>query len=268
MNKYLKKLPALVDSHAHLDFKNFNRDRDAVIQRAVDYGLKLVVNVGFNMPSSREAVALAEKYPLVYAAVGVHPHDAANVPDNYLAEMQEMARHPKVVAFGEMGLDYYRDRSPRWQQWAVFSQQLRLAREVNLPVVIHSRDAHPETLALLEEEGLPAAGGVMHCFSGDLALAEKVIAMGLYVSIAGPVTYPRNHALKQVAASIPEEWLLVETDAPFLPPGPWRGKRNEPAYTTFIVEKIAELRGTTAEKIGQACLENARRLFSRVRVED
>ncbi|MGI6308186.1 MAG: TatD family hydrolase [Dethiobacteria bacterium] len=268
MNKILNKLPALVDSHAHLDFKIFNRDRDAVIQRAESYGLKLVINVGFNMPSSREAVALSEKYSLIYAAVGVHPHDAANVPDDYLAEMREMAQHPKVVALGEMGLDYYRDRSPRWQQWAVFSQQLRLAREVNLPVVIHSRNAHPETMSLLKEEGLPEAGGVMHCFSGDLELAEQMMEMGLYISIAGPVTYPRNNVLKQVAASIPAERLLVETDAPFLPPGPWRGKRNEPAYTAFTVEKIAELRGTTAENLGRICLENARRLFSRVRAED
>lgn len=261
MNR-LKKLPALVDSHAHLDFKIFNRDREAVLQRAENYGLKLVINAGFNLPSSRESVLLSEKYPMVYVAAGIHPHDAANVPDDYLEELRELAQHPKVVALGEMGLDYYRDRSPRWQQWDVFSRQLQLAREINLPVIIHSRNAHAVTRALLEEEGLPAAGGVMHCFSGDLELAEQMMELGLYISFAGPVTYPRNDVLRQVAANIPVERLLVETDAPFLPPAPWRGKRNEPAYTAFIVEKIAALRGTTAESLGQICLDNARRLFS------
>lgn len=261
MNR-LKKLPALVDSHAHLDFKNFDRDRDEVFQRAEDYGLKLIINAGFNLTTTRQALPLSEKYPMLYVAAGIHPHDAANAPEDYLKQLRELARHPKVVALGEIGLDYYRDRSPRWQQWDVFSRQLGLARELNLPVIIHSREAHAETRALLEEEGIPAAGGVMHCFSGDLELAEQMMELGLYISFAGPVTYPRNDVLRQVAAAIPAERLLVETDAPFLPPAPWRGKRNEPAYTVFIVEKIAALRGTTAENLGKVCLENARRLFS------
>lgn len=260
--KSLKKLPALADSHAHLDFKHFDRDRDEMLQRAEAHGVKLIINVGVNLATARESILLSEKYPMIYAAVGIHPHYAAQASDGYLEELREMARHPKVVALGEMGLDYYRDRSPRWQQWNVFSQQLQLAREINKPIIIHSRDAHAETGALLEDEGIPAAGGVMHCFSGDLKLAERMMELGLYISIAGPVTYPRSGVLKQVAAAIPAERLLVETDAPYLPPAPWRGKRNEPAYTTFTVEEIASLRGVTAEDLGKICLENTRRLFS------
>lgn len=258
----LKKLPALVDSHAHLDFKHFDRDRDDMLRRAETHGIKLIINVGVNPATSRESILLSEKYPMIYAAVGIHPHYVAQAPDGYIEKLREMARHPKVVALGEMGLDYYRDRSPRWQQWDVFSQQLRLAREIDLPIIIHSRDAHAETGALLKEEGIPAAGGVMHCFSGDLELAEEMMELGLYISIAGPVTYPRSKELKKVAANIPADRLLVETDAPYLPPAPWRGKRNEPAYTTYTLEEIAKLRNVAAEDLGKICLDNARRLFS------
>ncbi len=255
------KLHSLVDSHAHLDFSNFNGDRDEVIRRAQSAGVKLILNVGFDLESSRKSIALAESYPLLYAAAGVHPHDAARVPAAYLDELAGMAAHPRVVALGEMGLDFYRERSPRRVQRDVFRQQLQLAREKNLPVILHDREAHREIMQILEADGLPARGGVMHCFSGDMALAKRCLGLGLYISIAGPVTYPKSSHLGQVASRVPLEKLLLETDAPFLAPVPRRGKRNEPALVAYTAEKVAALRGTTPEKIGQACLDNARRLF-------
>jgi TatD DNase family protein len=257
-----KSFPYLVDSHAHLDFRQFSRDRDEVLQRAQDSGVKLIINIGCDLQSSQKSIELAEKYSLVYAVVGIHPHDAARVPANYLQELKALAGHPKVVALGEMGLDFYRDRSPRAVQKKIFQQQLKLAREINLPVVIHDRDAHGEILEIMEGEGLPAQGGVMHCFSGDLELARRVLKLGLYVSIAGPVTYPRNHKLARVASWVPAEKLLVETDSPFLTPNPLRGKRNEPANVALVVEKVAALRDVPAEEIGRICLDNTKKLFS------
>jgi TatD DNase family protein len=257
-----KVFPYLVDSHAHLDFKQFDRDREQVLHRARDIGVKLILNIGFDLQSSRESVKLAEKYSFIYAVVGIHPHDAAKVPADYLLELEKLTRHPRVVALGEMGLDFYRDRSPRTVQRKVFREQLRLAKRVNLPVVIHDRDAHQEIMEIMEEEGLPEKGGVMHCFSGDLGLARQALKMGLYISIAGPVTYSRNERLCQVAAWVPANKLLVETDSPFLTPVPLRGKRNEPCNVAFTAEKIAELRGVPPEEIGRLCLENTKNLFS------
>jgi TatD DNase family protein len=256
-----KRFLHLVDTHAHLDFSNFDSDRVAVLQKAADLGLKLIVNVGCDLLSSQKSVSLAAQYPFVYAAVGIHPHDAARAPVDYLSRLEEMARSPKVVALGEMGLDFYRDRSPRPVQRDVFRRQLKLARKINLPVIIHARDAHDEVLRILEEEGLPTAGGVMHCFSGDLELAKKCLELGLYISIAGPVTYSRSNTLREVAEAVPMERLLIETDAPFLAPEPLRGKRNEPANVAFVAEKVAALRGISSEILGNKCLENARRLF-------
>ncbi len=251
----------LADSHAHLDFSDFERDRDAVLHRAEEAGLELILNVGFDLESSRKAVQLAARYPLVRAAVGIHPHDAAAVPADYLAQLEELARAPGVVALGEMGLDYYRDRSPRPQQQKVFREQLALARRLNLPVILHDREAHEALMAVLQEDGLPAAGGVLHCFSGDLALARRAVALGLYLSFAGPVTYPPNRLLREVAAAVPADRLLLETDAPFLAPLPWRGKRNEPAYVRATAEAVAPLRRLSAAELGALCLANARRLF-------
>lgn len=257
-----KGLSYLADSHAHLDFSDFDGDREKVLERATQAGLKLIINVGFDLETSQKSIALAEKYPFVYAAAGIHPHDAAKAPEDFLQRIEEMASHPKVVALGEMGLDFYRDCSPRPVQKDVFRGQLRLARKLNLPVIIHDRDAHEEVMQILEEEGLPAKGGVMHCFSGNLELARKAVAKGLYISFAGPVTYAKNSTLCQVAVELPLERILLETDAPFLTPVPLRGRRNEPAYVSFVAEKVASLRGATGEKIGRATLENALRLFS------
>ncbi len=253
--------PSLADSHAHLDFEDFNADREAVLERAQNAGVELIINVGFDLDSSLKAVDLADKYSFIFAAVGIHPHDAGKVPKGYLQKLEEMAGHPKVVAIGEIGLDFYRNRSPWPVQREVFRQQLLLAREINLPVIIHDRDAHDEVMRILQDEGLPEAAGVVHCFSGDTALARQVLELGLYISIAGPVTYKKNIVLGQVASMVPPGRLLMETDAPFLAPHPLRGKRNEPANVAYTAEKIAALRGKTTNHIGSLCLENTRNLF-------
>ena len=254
----------LADSHAHLDFPDFDKDRETVIQRAGTAGVKLIINVGCDLVSSRKAVKLAAGYPSVYAAVGIHPHDAAAAPADYLEQLAELAAAPKVVALGEMGLDFYRDRSPRPIQKKVLREQLDLARRLAMPVIIHDRDAHSELLAVLKKDGLSPAGGVMHCFSGDPDLAREVLALGLYISIAGPVTYPRNKVLRAVAAAVPLGKLLLETDAPFLTPAPWRGQRNEPARIASTADMVAAQRGCAVEELGAACLANTRRLFSLV----
>ncbi len=256
-----KALSGLADSHAHLDFEDFDGDRDAVLERAQDAGVELIINVGFDLASSRRAVELAARYPLVFAAVGIHPHEAAKVPDGYLQMLEELAGQEKVVAIGEIGLDYFRNRSPRLQQEEVFKAQLHLAREINLPVIIHDREAHDEIVEVCQNEGLPQAKGVVHCFSGDIALAKTALDLGLYISIAGPVTYKKNIILGQVASMVPAGRLLMETDAPFLPPHPLRGKRNEPAFISYTAEKVAALRGKTLGYLGRLCLENTRNLF-------
>ena len=251
----------LVDSHAHMDLNHYAKDRDAAVKRAEDVGVRLIINIGIDLASSMRSIELAEKYPFIYASVGIHPHDAGRAPKGYIEKLEEMAKHPKVVAVGEMGLDFYRDRSPRPVQREVFREQLQLARKINLPIIIHDRDAHEEVAQILEEEGLPEAGGVMHCFSGDTNFAKRMLALGLYISIAGPVTYIKNTVLGGVAAIVPPGRLLIETDAPFLTPHPLRGQRNEPGFIRHTTEKVAVLRGKTAEHIGRLCLENTQNLF-------
>ncbi len=251
----------LIDTHAHLIDERYRRDRKEVIARARSSGVVQMVNVGYDLDSSRRCVALAGEYDFIYAAVGVHPHDAARAPENYLDELRELARGPKVVAIGETGLDYYRNLSPRAEQQRVFREQLALARELALPVIIHDREAHADLLAILKQDGLSSAGGVMHCFSGSWEMAEECLRLGFYISIAGVVTYPQSTRLKNIAAQVPDERLLVETDCPYLTPEPWRGKRNEPSYVRCVVEHIAVLRGATAQELALLTARNARRLF-------
>jgi len=248
----------LVDSHAHLDFPQFNGDRDAVIARAQKAGVAWILNVGTDLESSRAAVALAEAYDFIYAAVGVHPHDARTVTPTVLGELRELARHPKVVAIGEIGLDYYRDLSPRPVQRRAFAEQLALAAELGLPVVVHSRDAHEDVLAALREG---SGVGVLHSYSAGPERLEEVLALGFFIGIAGPVTFPKAHRLRTVAALVPPDRLLVETDCPYLTPVPHRGKRNEPAYVRYVAEAIARTRGLPTERVAQQTAENAERLF-------
>jgi TatD DNase family protein len=251
----------LFDTHTHLGDPDFDQDRAQVIDRAVVAGLVNIINVGYDLESARWSVTLAEEYDFIYAAVGIHPHEAAKVPPDYLAVLEQLAAHPKVKALGEMGLDYYRNLSPRPVQQQVFREQLALARELDLPVVIHDRDAHGDVLKLLCRDGAGRAGGVMHCFSGSWEMAGECIDLGFYISIAGPVTFPNAARLKDVAARVPLDRLLLETDAPYLTPVPYRGRRNEPANVRCVVEEIARLKGMNPDVLGGAVVENGRRLF-------
>jgi TatD DNase family protein len=256
----------LVDSHAHLDFPEFDPDREAVIARARAVGMVAILNVGADLESSRVSVALAEQYDFIYAAVGVHPHDARTLTPSGLEELHALARHPKVVAVGEIGLDYYRDLSPRPVQRQAFADQLALAAELGLPVVIHSRDALDDTLAILRGW---AGNGVLHSYSGGPERLEEVLAMGFSVGISGPVTFPNAHRLRTVAATVPLDRLLIETDCPYLTPEPYRGRRNEPAYVWYVAGAVARARGMPAEEVARVAAENAARLFQLpVRITD
>ena len=248
----------LIDSHAHLDFPQFDDDREAVIERAREAGLVAVLNVGTDLASSRAAVALAEIYDFIYAAVGIHPHDAETATAAALDELRTLARHPKVVAVGEIGLDYYRDLSPRPVQRRALADQLALATELGLPVVIHSREAHDDVLAALREwEGT----GVLHSYSAGPERLDEVMGLGFYVSISGPVTFPKSNRLRQAAAAVPLERLLVETDCPYLTPVPHRGRQNEPAYVRYVAQAVASARGMPIETVAEATSDNACRLF-------
>lgn len=249
------------DSHAHLDDKKYDGDRDAMMQRARDSKISNILNVGYDLPSSRRSLDLAGKYDFIYAAVGVHPHDAAEAGENYLQELQDMAVQDKVVAIGEMGLDYYRNLSPKEIQQRVFREQIRLAAKLEKPIIIHDREAHGDVMDILREEDVGASKGVLHCFSGSLEMARECLEMGFYLSIAGPVTFHNANKLRDVAANVPLNRLLIETDAPYLTPEPHRGKRNESAYVAYVGKCIAEIRGISVEELANATSDNAKRLF-------
>ena len=253
--------PELFDTHAHLHFPEFAGDLDAVLARARAAGVRRMVTIGTDVATSRAAAALAAREPDVWAAVGIHPHEAADADEAALTEIERLASAPRVVAIGETGLDFFRDRSPREAQTRAFTAQVAMARRLGKPVLVHCRDAHAETLALLAADGPLERGGIMHCFSGDVALARRCIELGLLVSLAGPVTYPKPGALPDVARAIPADRLVVETDCPFLPPQPYRGKRNEPAYLAITAARVAELRGEPLADLAGRMSENARALF-------
>jgi TatD DNase family protein len=252
----------LVDSHAHLDIKDFDDDREEVLTRAAVEGVKIIVNAAFDLASSRRALALAQKHKGIYALAGVHPHDAGKVSDNYLKELAQIAESPLVVALGEIGLDYYRDISPRPVQQRVFREQLSLARELDIPIVIHDREAHGDILSIMKQDGIPKKGGVMHCYSGSWEMAKVCMKMGFYISIAGPVTYNNSSKLKEVAEKIPLDRLLTETDCPYLTPQAHRGTRNEPAYVKYVLEEIAFLRKMEVGALAQAVYANTIEIFS------
>lgn len=251
----------LIDSHAHLDDKRFNRDRKKLIENFENDGLELVINIGADLKSSIDSVKLAEEYENIYAAVGVHPHSAKELDDDMLEIIRSFASREKVVAIGEIGLDYYYDNSPRDVQRIWFKKQLDLAKEVNLPVVIHTRDASQETFDILKEAQDGTLRGVLHCYSGSLEMALEYVKMGFYISIAGPVTFKNSKESKKVAEGVPLERLLIETDSPYLTPEPNRGKRNEPAYVRYVAGEIAELRGISYEDLIEATSRNTKELF-------
>lgn len=251
----------LVDTHAHLDFAQFDPDRPDVLERAWQAGLGAIITIGIDEVTSRRAVALAQSHPRLFATIGFHPHEAAKADDRALERLRALAGQAKVVALGEIGLDYHYDHPPREQQQTVFRRQVRLAREFGLPIAVHSREANQEVLAILREEGAAEVGGVMHCFSGDVSTAEAFIELGFYISLAGPVTFQNATTPKFVARRVPLDRLLVETDCPFLSPHPYRGQRNEPARVTLVVDEIARQRSIKPEEVARHTGANARRLF-------
>jgi TatD DNase family protein len=252
--------PILIDSHAHIYYRDYAGDFAEMLQRAADAGIAAMLVVGTDIESSRESVELAGKYPQLYAAVGVHPHDAGRVTDASYGVIRELAlSSAKVVAIGEIGLDFYRDRSPREDQERVFRAFLRMANELDKPVIVHDRDAHQQVLACLREEH--ANHGVLHCFSGDTAMAAEALALGFYISIPGTITYPANEAMREVVRATSIDRMLVETDCPYLSPVPHRGKRNEPAYVRLAAERVAEVKGLTLEDVARITTKNVRDLF-------
>ena len=252
----------LFDTHAHLHFAELEADLDAVLDRARDAGVVALVTVGTDRDTNRAAAALAEQLPGVYASVGIHPHDAAEATDADYAAMEALARgSSRVVALGEMGLDFFRNLSPPDAQALAFRRQLELARRLGKPVIVHCRDAHAEALAVLAEERVGEVGGVMHCFSADVPVARQCLDLGLMISLAGPVTYKNARALPDVARFVPGDRLVVETDCPYLPPEPYRGKRNEPAHVALTAARVAALRGEDPEALSAAMADNAARLF-------
>jgi len=253
--------PDLFDTHAHLHFPEFAGDLDAVLERARVAGVRRILTIGTDVPTSRAAAALAFREPDVWAAVGIHPHEAADADDAALAEIERLAGGPRVVAIGETGLDFFRNLAPREAQERALRSQLALARRTRKPVLIHCRDAHEETLSILGAADVSEHGGIMHCFSGDVGIARRCLDLGLLLSLAGPVTYPKPGALPEVAKFVPADRLVVETDCPFLPPQPYRGKRNEPAYLAITAARVAELRGEPLADLAARMSENARSLL-------
>lgn len=254
----------LVDSHAHLDRDDLGEDLEAVLGRARAAGVEHVVAVGlWRGPGDfGNALELATSRPdLFTATAGIHPHECARVPESDWAAAEKLARHPRVAAVGETGLDFHYDHSPRPEQERCFRRSLAMAREVGKPVVVHVREADPACAAALREEGLPPAGGVIHCFTGDWAAARAYLDLGLYLSVAGVVTFRDAEALRQAVRRAPRDRLLLETDSPFLAPVPYRGKRNEPAHVALVAARVAELWGVPVDDVAAATTENARRLF-------
>jgi len=252
----------LFDTHAHLHFPDFAEDLDAVLDRARAAGVRGMVTIGTDRETNGAVVDLAKRLPDVWATVGIHPHDAGEAAEADFEALERVAREePRVVGFGEMGLDFFRNFSPPDAQRQAFRRQIDIARRVRKPLVIHCRDAHDETLAILGEERAGETGGVMHCFSGDVEIARRCLDLGLYISLAGPVTYKNARALPDVARFVPEDRLVVETDCPYLPPTPHRGKRNEPAYVALTAEHVARLRGADPEALGDRLTANAASLF-------
>jgi TatD DNase family protein len=253
--------PALIDTHAHLDNGRFAADLPQVVEAAKAAGVSHILTIGCDLESSKTSVELAAAYDEVYAAVGIHPHDAREATGEAMVELKALARQDKVVAIGEMGLDYYRDHCPHDIQQTAFRRQIALAIEMDLPIIVHDREAHQDVLRILQEERAQRVGGVLHCFSGDLAMAQACIDLGFYISFPGTLTYPANQALRDIAEAISTDHLLLETDCPYLTPQPLRGKRNEPAFVHYTAEELARIKGLSLEDIARTTSLNAFRLF-------
>lgn len=250
-----------VDTHAHLEMAQYEVDRDEVIARARDSGVHYIVSVGSDLDGCRGAVNLARQHENIYAAVGIHPHEVRDIDEGVYAELRELAKDPKVVAWGETGLDYHYLYSPKDVQQVRFREQVRIAAELKLPVIVHDREAHEDVMRILREEKAGTNGGVIHCFSGDAAMAREAIDMGFLISVAGPLTFKKSDDYRRIVSEIPIESLLIETDSPYLSPEPFRGKRNEPAHVKYVAETIARVKGLTALDVARITSLNAMALF-------
>lgn len=253
----------LIDTHTHLDDAKYHHDRDAMIARARDAGVGNLITIGCDLATSRSAVALADQYSFVYASVGVHPHEVKHIGDGWYNELRRLAQSKKVVAYGEIGLDYHYNHSSPKDQRDRFREQIQLARELSLPIIIHTREAQEDTIAILKEEKGSDVGGVFHCFSGDAWLAKDALDLGFYLSFSGILTFQNATMLREIAKNTPLDRILIETDCPYLTPVPHRGKRNEPAYVARVAEQLATIHGPalSLEQIEHLTTENAKRLF-------
>lgn len=249
-----------IDSHAHLDDKRFDADRDMLIKNLKNNKVDYVFNIGADLKTSQASVKLANKYDNIYAVVGVHPHSAKEVDGETIERLRELSKEDKVIAIGEIGLDYYYDNSPRDLQVKWFKEQIKLAKEVELPIVVHTRDAAQETFDILKENAKDHPV-ILHCYSGSVEMAEEYVKLGYYISLAGPLTFKNARLPKEVAEKIPMDRLLIETDCPYLTPTPYRGKRNEPIFVKYVAEEIAKIKGISLEEVARTTSENTKKAF-------
>ncbi len=251
----------LFDTHAHYYDEQYQHDLPETISRAIQSGVGYILTASSDIASSVENISLAQKHSIFYAAVGVHPHNAADLNNSIISALADFAAHPKVVAIGEIGLDYFYDNAPREAQKIWFAKQISLARNVKLPIIVHDRDAHEDTLSILKSENARETGGVLHCYTGSVEMARQILDMGFMISIAGPVTFKNARKLIDVVKYVPDDMLLVETDSPYLTPEPYRGKRNESANVRLVADKVAKIKGKSLDYICETTTSNAMRLF-------
>jgi TatD DNase family protein len=256
----------LIDTHTHLDDARYDPDREAMIQRGRQAGVAAFVTIGCDLTTSRAAVTLADRNRDIYASIGVHPHEVKHIGDDWYDELRRLAQHAKVVAYGEIGLDYHYNHSAPKEQRERFREQVQLARELRLPVIIHTREAQEDTISILKEEKASEVGGVFHCFSGDAWLAKDALDLGFYLSFSGILTFNNATTLREIARQTPLDRVLIETDCPYLTPVPHRGKRNEPAFVSHVARQLAEIHtDLSLERIEEVTTENAKRLFTKLR---
>ncbi len=270
MGKKKKKSPlpvlpagvSVIDTHCHLDMISSGEDIGKIVSRAAARGISRIITIGIDLESSKKAIDIAEKHETVYASVGIHPHNVQGLQDNSYDELEKLCDNSKVVAYGEIGLDFVKQYAPQHVQLEHYARQIELAKKVGLPLVIHDREAHDEILHILKKEAPFAAAGVMHCFSGDWSLAKQILNLGFLISIPGIVTFTKASTLHEVAQKIPLDKLILETDAPFLTPDPYRGRTNIPEYVLYTAKKVAGLRGITVEEVARSTTDNAQKLFN------
>jgi TatD DNase family protein len=276
MGKKKKKAPlpvlpegvSVIDTHCHLDMINSGDDIGKTVSRAVARGVSRIITIGIDLESSKKAVEIAGQHEAVYASVGIHPHNVQGLQDNSYDELEKLCENNKVVAYGEIGLDFVKQYAPQQVQLVHYARQVELAKKMGLPLVIHDREAHKEIVHILKKEATFSAAGVMHCFSGDWQLAKQLLDLGFLISIPGVVTFNKASALQEVAQKVPLDKLILETDAPFLAPVPYRGRTNRPEYVLYTAQKIADIRGVTVEEVARSTTDNAQKLFNILTPDD